>query len=145
MNTYGNNDVIKSLCSQLSENSHIEPSLYEKFHVKRGLRRSDGTGVMAGITNICNVHGYIVNEGEKEPIEGKLVYRGYNINDIVSNIEKEDRFGFEETAYLLLVGKLPTKAELDRVTEYLSSIRESPFKKYHEQTCTFCSRSLLIR
>lgn len=126
MNTYGNNDVIKSLCSQLSENSHIEPSLYEKFHVKRGLRRSDGTGVMAGITNICNVHGYIVNEGEKEPIEGKLVYRGYNINDIVSNIEKEDRFGFEETAYLLLVGKLPTKAELDRFTEYLSSIREIP-------------------
>ena len=113
MNTYGNNDVIKSLCSQLSENSHIEPSLYEKFHVKRGLRRSDGTGVMAGITNICNVHGYIVNEGEKEPIEGKLVYRGYNINDIVSNIEKEDRFGFEETAYLLFHGQASSKIKVN--------------------------------
>ena len=77
--SFADNNHIEKLCSDLMENSKIDPRLYEKFHVKRGLRRSDGTGVIAGITNICNVHGYIVNEGEREPMEGELIYRGYNI------------------------------------------------------------------
>ena len=65
---------IKNLCNEVANNSVIDQKLYEKFHVKRGLRRSDGTGVIAGITNICNVHGYIVNEGEVEAIPGELIY-----------------------------------------------------------------------
>jgi len=110
----------------MSENSIIDPALYQKYHVKRGLRKSDGTGVVAGITKICNVHGYVINEGEVEPIPGQLIYRGYNINDLVQNVEEEDRFGFEETVYLLLFGKLPTKKELDNFCTLLSISRELP-------------------
>ncbi len=110
----------------MSENSIIDPALYQKYHVKRGLRKSDGTGVVAGITKICNVHGYVINEGEVEPIPGQLIYRGYNINDLVQNVEEEDRFGFEETVYLLLFGKLPTKKELDNFCTFLSLSRELP-------------------
>ena len=62
------------------------------YTVKRGLRNADGTGVTAGLTNICNVHGYVVNEGEKSPIPGQLIYRGYNINDLVSNAVKVNRY-----------------------------------------------------
>ncbi|MBQ6212443.1 MAG: citrate synthase, partial [Ruminococcus sp.] len=100
---------ITGLCKELADNSAINSSLYEKYHVKRGLRNSDGTGVVAGITNICNVHGYLMNEGEVEPIPGQLIYRGYNINDIVNNVEAEDRYGYEETSFLLLFGHLPNK------------------------------------
>ncbi|MCD7812375.1 MAG: citrate/2-methylcitrate synthase [Ruminococcus sp.] len=117
---------IKDLCSSLAENSTIDPKLYDKFHVKRGLRRSDGTGVTAGITKICNVHGYIVNEGEVEPIPGELIYRGYSIKDLVENVEAEDRFGFEETVFLLLFGHLPSKEELETFTTYLSLKRDLP-------------------
>lgn len=124
--SFADNNHIEKLCSDLMENSKIDPKLYEKFHVKRGLRRSDGTGVIAGITNICNVHGYIVNEGEREPMEGELIYRGYNIRDLVSNVENEDRYGFEETVYLLLFGKLPSADELASFTEYMGNQRAVP-------------------
>ncbi len=117
---------ITGLCRNLEKNSAIEQKLYEKYHVKRGLRNSDGTGVVAGITNICNVHGYLMNEGEVEPIPGQLIYRGYNINDIVSNVEAEDRYGFEETVFLLLFGHLPTKKELQDFSTYISLKRDLP-------------------
>lgn len=126
MPSFNSSTSIKNLCRELSENSIIDPALYQKFHVKRGLRKSDGTGVVAGITNICNVHGYVLNEGEVEPIPGQLIYRGYNINDLVQNVEEEDRFGFEETVYLLLLGKLPTKKELDSFCTFLSLGRDLP-------------------
>lgn len=117
---------VTSLCSELKKNSSIEQGLYEKFQVKRGLRNSDGTGVVAGITNICNVHGYVINEGEVEPIPGQLIYRGYNIEDLVSNVEKEDRFGYEETVFLLLFGHLPSVKELESFNTYLSLKRDLP-------------------
>ena len=117
---------VGSLCNKLKEYSAVDPSLYEKFHVKRGLRKSDGTGVTAGITKICNVHGYLMNEGEVEPIPGELIYRGYNINDLVSNVEKEGRYGFEEVVYLLLFGNLPSKTELESFRKYLAESRELP-------------------
>ncbi|MGN0608801.1 MAG: citrate synthase [Oscillospiraceae bacterium] len=118
--------AINSLCSEFMKHNKISPELYEKYQVKRGLRNSDGTGVLAGITNICNVHGYIVNEGEKQPIEGELIYRGYSLNDIVANTTGKNRFGFEETAYLLLFGELPTKEQLEMFTKLLSEYRELP-------------------
>lgn len=117
---------MENVCNNLKDSSKIEPNLYEKFHVKRGLRRNDGTGVIAGITNICNVHGYVINEGEKEPAEGELIYRGYNVKDLVENVEKEDRFGFEETIYLLLFGELPNIEQLEEFTQYLSINRPLP-------------------
>lgn len=118
--------VFKSLCEDLVKNTQVNPELYEKYQVKRGLRNSDGSGVMAGITNICNVHGYVVSEGEREPVEGELIYRGYSINDIVANTTDKGRFGFEETAYLLLFGQLPTKEQLKSFNELLVSFRELP-------------------
>ena len=120
------NADMQNLCDNLKDYSRIDPNLYAKFHIKRGLRRSDGTGVLAGITNICNVHGYVVNEGEKESIPGELYYRGYNIFDLVKGAEKEKRYGYEETVYLLLFGKLPTNEELEAFNHYLSMHRELP-------------------
>ena len=117
---------ITDLCGEVAENSRIDMKLYEKYHVKRGLRNSDGTGVVAGITNICNVHGYVLNEGEVEPIPGQLIYRGHNINDLVENVEAEDRFGYEETVFLLLFGRLPNVKELKKFNTYLSLKRDLP-------------------
>ncbi len=125
MNNFDRTSITR-LCEALSENAKIDPALYDKFDVKRGLRNKDGTGVVAGFTKICNVHGYVINEGDIEPIPGELVYRGYNIRDLVSNVEKDDRYGFEEVAYLLLTGKLPTKDVLASFTEYIAERRELP-------------------
>ncbi|MBP1546857.1 MAG: citrate/2-methylcitrate synthase [Oscillospiraceae bacterium] len=108
------------------KNNMVDPAVYDKFSVKRGLRNPDGSGVLAGVTNICNVHGYVLNEGEKYPDEGKLVFRGYNINDLVDNAVAENRFGYEEIAYLLLAGNLPDKEQLDDFGKLLDRNRELP-------------------
>ncbi len=97
------------LCDIYQKNNTIDQRYFEKFRVKRGLRNADGSGVMAGLTNICNVHGYVISEGEREPDEGCLIYRGIDVTDIVAACVKDRRFGFEEVAYLLLFGKLPDK------------------------------------
>lgn len=132
MQNHIQNDTKSELYDRFISNNSINPDLFDKYNVKRGLRNADGTGVMAGITNICNVHGYIVNEGEKQPIDGELIYRGYNINDLVSNVYSEKRFGFEETIYLLLMGELPTKDKLDEFIEYLNDSRELPERFFED-------------
>jgi citrate synthase len=119
-------NVVADLCHIIAERNKIPQNLYEKYAVKRGLRNSDGTGVTAGITNICNVHGYIVNEGEKTPIDGELYYRGININDIVAGTTQKNRYGFEETAYLLLFGELPQTEALDRFCNLIEYFRKLP-------------------
>ena len=121
-----NTDYISKLCVGLREYSALDPALYQKYQVNRGLRKADGTGVVAGITKVCNVHGYMLNEGELEPIPGELIYRGYQITDLVRAVEKEHRFGYEETAYLLLFGKLPTVEELAEFRALVSEYRELP-------------------
>jgi len=126
MNQSEHTSTLASLCDELREYSKLDPELYQKFHVNRGLRRSDGTGVVAGITKICNVHGYVMNEGELEPIPGELIYRGYQITDLVHAAERENRFGYEEVAYLLLFGKLPDAAELKKFQALLAAHRELP-------------------
>ncbi len=126
MNETESNALIQSLCEGLRDYSRIDPQLYEKFQVNRGLRRSDGTGVVAGLTKVCNVHGYVLNEGELEPIPGELIYRGYQITDLVRAVEQEKRFGYEECAYLLLFGKLPTETELSEFRSLLAEYRELP-------------------
>ncbi len=119
-------DALSSLCSELDKNNSIRPSDYEKYQVKRGLRNSDGTGVMAGLTRICSVEGYYISDGEKIPQEGKLSYRGYEINDIVNGIIRDDRFGFEEVIWLLLFGELPTESQLISLREVLAECRTLP-------------------
>ena len=119
-------DALSSLCKELDKNNSIRPGDYEKYHVKRGLRNSDGTGVMAGLTRICSVEGYYILDGERIPKEGRLLYRGYDINDIVSSVVKEDRFGFEEIVWLLLFGDLPTEQQLISLREVLAECRALP-------------------
>lgn len=100
--------------------------LFKAYGVKRGLRNEDETGVMAGLTSVGQVIGYYIEDGEKIPAEGHLKYRGYDINDIVYNCEKEGRFGFEEVAYLLLFGQLPTVQQLAKFTELIGELRPLP-------------------
>ena len=117
---------IHILCDEYSRNNHIDPSAFSRYHVKRGLRNEDGTGVMAGITQICNVHGYVLDEGERFPVEGHLTYRGIDINDLINGCQADNRYGYEETAYLLIFGKLPTVDELAEFNHLLAHYRELP-------------------
>ncbi len=119
-------DALSNLCGELDKNNSIKPADYKKYQVKRGLRNSDGTGVMAGLTRICSVEGYYIIDGEKVPTDGKLSYRGYDINDIVKSVVKDDRFGFEEVVWLLLFGELPTEQQLVSLMEVLAECRELP-------------------
>ncbi len=91
---------------------YIDPALYRKFGVKRGLRNEDGSGVLVGLTTIGNVHGYVMDEGERRAVEGELYYRGINVKDVAAADRREHRFGYEEVAYLILFGELPTMREL---------------------------------
>ncbi len=107
-------------------NNNIEGVMFEKFSVKRGLRNADGTGVLVGLTEVGDVHAYIMDEGEKIPVQGKLRYRGINIFDIVKGFLGENRLGFEEACYLLLFGELPNEEQLDEFFQLLGSRRELP-------------------
>lgn len=133
----------EKLKEQFIQNNLIDKTYYDKYGVKRGLRNPDGTGVMAGVTNICNVHGYIVNEGEKEPVEGKLFYRGYNVVDIVSNAQAENRFGFEEVVFLLLFGTLPNKSELKTFRTIIDAQRELPNDFFEDMILKAPSRNIM--
>ena len=110
----------------IKKNNHIESQMFEKYNVKRGLRNADGTGVLVGLTEVGDVHAYILDEGEKIPVEGRLRYRGIDIFDIVDGFISENRLGFEETCYLLLFGELPNKQQLDQFFQLLGSKRELP-------------------
>ena len=97
---------LQDICSQYINQNRISPDLYERYGVKRGLRNADGTGVMAGITQIGNVRGYYIQDGEKVPAPGQLIYRGIDVTHLIDGFTREGRFGFEETAYLLLFGSV---------------------------------------
>nr|WP_231114152.1 citrate/2-methylcitrate synthase [Moorella thermoacetica] len=113
-------------CQLAEKNNTIDPDLYEKYNVKRGLRNKDGTGVLVGLTEIGEVHGYILDEGERTPDHGRLLYRGIDIWDIVRGFQQEGRFGFEEVCYLLLFGELPDKKRLEEFTHLLAEHRSLP-------------------
>lgn len=119
-------DMLGELCEKLERKSRINHDDFWKYGVKRGLRNHDGTGVMAGLTKICSVEGYYVEDGEKVPKDGVLKYRGVNINDIIEACERENRFGFEEVVYLLIFGSLPTKSQLELFRNTLAICRELP-------------------
>ncbi len=117
---------LEVLCNEFRANNKIPPDKFELYQVKRGLRNPDGTGVMAGLTRICNVHGYLIADGERIPDEGKLTYRGIDVKDIVEGCTAENRFGYEEVVWLLLFGELPSKAQLKNFCSILNSYRELP-------------------
>ncbi|MDO8685953.1 MAG: citrate/2-methylcitrate synthase [Clostridiales bacterium] len=122
-----NEALLERLGEIVIKNDRIDPDLYKKFNVKRGLRDADGTGVLVGLTEIGDVRAYIFDEEEKVPVEGKLFYRGIEINDFVRGYQSEKRMGFEECCYLLLLGDLPNKNELEEFNRLLGDLRSLPF------------------
>ena len=121
-----NPEWLKTHADAVRKADWIDPACYKKYNVKRGLRNEDGTGVLVGLTAIGNVHGYVVSESEKVSVPGQLFYRGVDVYDLVSACEAERRFGFEETAYLLLFGRLPSRSELADWEALLAEYRRLP-------------------
>jgi citrate synthase len=115
-----------ALYDTFNQVNSIDPDYYAQYAVKRGLRNDDGTGVVAGVTNISNVHGYLMSEGDKVPDKGGLTYRGYSVEDLVGCSDASKRFLFEECASLLLMGNLPTQGELEQFVATLDAQRELP-------------------
>ena len=115
---------------QLSElslkSSAIDPELYQKYDVKRGLRDLNGKGVLTGLTNISEIVSSKMVDGKSVPCEGELYYRGYNVEDLIRRQPKDDNFGFERTAYLLLFGDLPEESSFREFCELLSFYRTLP-------------------
>ena len=117
---------IKLLCEEYRANNYIDPEVSEKLGVKRGLRNADGTGVLAGLTNICDVVGYDKQGDQIIPADGKLIYRGYDLDDIIDTAIREDRFMFEEVAWLLLFGVFPNADQLKKFKTMIEERRELP-------------------
>ncbi len=126
MKTEASQMLLNDLAQKASSNNLIDSEYYEKYNVKRGLRNSNGTGVLVGLTEIGNVIGYDMEDNKKVPCDGRLYYRGIEISDLVNGFQTDHRRGFEETAYLLLFGTLPTADELASFTHLLDACRELP-------------------
>jgi len=118
--------LLNELTRNAEKMNRIPQELYQKYSVKRGLRNDDGTGVLVGLTEIGDVHGYIIDEGQIVPVDGRLEYRGINVNDITRGFQAEKRYGFEEVCYLLLFGTLPTSLQLRQFTTLLGENRALP-------------------
>ena len=116
-------EVLTNVCLS---NSKMDVSLYGKYDVKRGLRDINGKGVLAGLTQISAIHSTEIVDGKSVPCDGKLYYRGYDIHDLTQGFLREGRYGFEEVAYLLLFGELPSMEELDGFKRILSEQRALP-------------------
>jgi citrate synthase len=120
-------EELSLLCEEYRENNYIDPKISERLGVKRGLRNPDGTGVLAGLTNICDVVGYERDaEGNVIPCDGKLIYRGIDLQEFVREAIEKDRFVFEEVVWLLLFGSLPTADQLAKFRTLLENHRELP-------------------
>lgn len=120
------NDQKIDLYDHFREINTIDASKYKKYDVKRGLRNDDGTGVLAGLTGISNVHGYVMSDGEKVADTGELRLRGYDLYDLLGVDAKDRRFNYEEVSYLLLMGELPTQQQLDDYIAAIDAQRELP-------------------
>jgi citrate synthase len=114
---------LKTQADKIREADRIDPALYRKYGVKKGLRNDDGTGVLVGLTTIGNVHGYVMYEGERLAVPGELYYRGISVKDIVAADRREHRYGYEEVAYLLMFGELPTEKQLADWNKRLGACR----------------------
>lgn len=121
-----NNKLLSNIEKSAVESSKMDNELFDKLDVKRGLRNRDGTGVLVGLTNVGEVLGYVKENDKVVAIPGRLLYRGIDIENIAEGFQKDNRHGFDETVYLLITGKLPTKEELYEFTEYMITLRELP-------------------
>ncbi len=135
--------TLDTLSTLTEKCSYINPELYTKFEVKRGLRDISGRGVLAGLTEIGEVHSYIIDENEIIPAPGRLMYRGIDITDITNGFISENRFGFEETCYLLLFGKLPNRDELKSFNDLLKMYRHLPEEFVRDMIMNVPSKDLM--
>ncbi|SHF20164.1 citrate synthase [Mariniphaga anaerophila] len=126
MSKSGIPSVVKNLSESVEKASKIDPTLFEKFNVKRGLRNADHSGVLVGLTNIGDVVGYKKEGDVLVPTEGKLFYRGIDVEELVNGATEQKRHGFDEVTYLLLSGKLPSGNELGSFMEYMGALRKLP-------------------
>ncbi len=117
---------IDNLCEDYPKNNHIDPAAYGNENIKRGLRNADGTGVLVGLTRIGSAQGYYVQDGDRIAMDGRLLYRGIDIRDLVAGVVEDGRFGFEEIIYLLLCGLLPDKGQLDAFQDVMGELRHLP-------------------
>ncbi|MBQ8301349.1 MAG: citrate/2-methylcitrate synthase [Clostridia bacterium] len=116
-----------NLLEVCKKNRQIDPELYAKYDVKRGLRDINGKGVLTGLTEIGEIHAYnTLPDGTSEPCEGKLYYHGYDVEELIKGFVKDNRFGFEEVTYLLMFGELPNRKQLDAFTNTLAELRTIP-------------------
>ena len=118
------NKFIKCISTYINDACQIDKGLFEQYNVKRGLRNADGSGVLVGLTHVGDVQGYKVGENGLIPIEGNLRYRGYSINQLVKGFQSKGYHGFDETTFLLLTDRLPTKDQLEKFSSYLASHRD---------------------
>ncbi len=119
-------ELVGSLSDKAIKSNNIDISLYDRYNVKCGLRKADRTGVLVGLTNIGEVKGYYVDDNEKVPRKGKLLYRGYDVAKLVKGFQADGRLGFEEVCYLLLFGTLPNNNELNDFCNLLADLRPLP-------------------
>lgn len=119
-------DYFEENADAAARHNSIDPALHKRFNTKRGLRNEDGTGVLIGLTEIGEVHGYYIDDQERIPDEGRLSYRGISVSEIVQGFQNDRRFGFEEVVYLLLFGQLPTPAKLEQFNAILGAHRALP-------------------
>lgn len=125
-NVQSDDPLLDKYAEMAVDASSKDPNLYHAYNVKRGLRNADGSGVLVGLTTVGGVVGYTIEDNELIPVPGKLLYRGIEVRDLVRGFQKEKRFGFEETVFLLLMGHLPTAAELAEFNTRLCEMRPLP-------------------
>lgn len=119
-------ELLDMVAGKAERSFDIDKSLFARYKVKRGLRNADGSGVLVGLSNICDVIGSERTHDKIVPVEGRLIYRGIDIKDLTSGFQREGRHGFDETVYLLLTGELPDSETLRQFTGYLASLRDLP-------------------
>lgn len=118
--------MLEKLSNLVFDACQIDKQLFTDYNVKRGLRNADSSGVLVGLTKIGDVKGYNVVDGKVTPADGQLFYRGYEIADLCHGFQSCGRHGFDETAFLLLTGKLPNKEELSFFSDYMTNLRDLP-------------------
>ena len=136
-------EFFDNLCKEFPKYNQVDPKSYENENIKRGLRNADGTGVLAGVTRIGTAQGYYVEDGVRHDMEGHLIYRGYDIRDLIAGAVEGDRFGFEETIYLLLCGVLPNAEQLDVFKSAISEMRDLPSKFTEDMILRAPSRDIM--
>lgn len=136
---------LRNLITNAKSTYEIPAEAFEGERIKKGLRNADGTGVIAGVTGIGVVHGYIISEAEKVAVDGKLFYRGYDVEKVIDYYAKANRYGYEECSYLLLMGKLPTEVELAQFDEILNFYRRLPSRFAEDVILKAPSRNIMSK